>query len=69
MSGGGKSVCKGRMGASIATAVDTKDFANNETKLQKVCVKMWLFLCCVVLFLTAWNLPFIISSFFFSMSN
>ena len=48
MSGGGKSVCKGRMGASIATAVDTKDFANNETKLQKVCVKMWLFLCCVV---------------------
>ena len=40
MSGGGKSVCKGRMGASIATAVDTKDFANNETQLQKVCVKM-----------------------------
>ena len=36
MSGGGKSVCKGRMGSSVVSDVDTKDLANNETKLKKV---------------------------------
>ena len=36
MSGGGKTVCKGRMGSSVVSDVDTKDLANNETKLKKV---------------------------------
>jgi hypothetical protein len=36
MSGGGKSVCKGRMGSSVVSDVDTKDLANNETKMKKV---------------------------------
>ena len=36
MSGGGKTVCKGRMGSSAVSDVDTKDLANNETKLRKV---------------------------------
>ena len=36
MSGGGKSVCKGRMGSSVVSDVDKKDLANNETKLKKV---------------------------------
>lgn len=36
MSGGGKSVCKGRMGSNVISDVDTKDLANNETKLRKL---------------------------------
>ena len=36
MSGGGKTVCKGRMGSSVVSDVDAKDLANNETKLKKV---------------------------------
>ncbi|XP_060578899.1 structural maintenance of chromosomes protein 4-like [Ruditapes philippinarum] len=36
MSGGGKSVCKGRMGSSVVSDVDTKDLANNETKMKKL---------------------------------
>ena len=40
MSGGGKTVCKGRMGSSAVSDVDTKDLANNETKLRKVTTVM-----------------------------
>ena len=40
MSGGGKTVCKGRMGSSAVSDVDTKDLANNETKLKKVIVEL-----------------------------
>ena len=36
MSGGGRSVCKGRMGSKILSDVDTKDLSNNESKLKKV---------------------------------
>ncbi|XP_052215756.1 structural maintenance of chromosomes protein 4-like [Dreissena polymorpha] len=36
MSGGGKSVCKGRMGSSVVAEVDTKDLANSEAKLNKL---------------------------------
>ena len=45
MSGGGKSVCKGRMGAQAASTVDTKDLANNETKLKKVMVDQAMYHC------------------------
>jgi len=36
MTGGGRQVFKGRMGSSVTQDVDTKDLANNETKLKKV---------------------------------
>lgn len=36
MSGGGKTVCKGRMGSSIVSDVDTQDLARNESRLKQV---------------------------------
>ena len=36
MSGGGKTVCKGRMGSKIVTEVDPGELEALETKLQKV---------------------------------
>lgn len=37
MSGGGKTVCRGRMGSSIASEVDPKELNNMENSLEKVC--------------------------------
>ncbi|KAL4220505.1 Structural maintenance of chromosomes protein 4 [Mactra antiquata] len=36
MSGGGKTVCRGKMGSKVVTDVDTKELANNEMKLKKL---------------------------------
>ncbi|KAL3847105.1 hypothetical protein ACJMK2_018035 [Sinanodonta woodiana] len=36
MSGGGKSVCKGRMGSSVVSDIDPKEVANMENKLSKL---------------------------------
>ena len=36
MSGGGKTVCKGRMGSSIASEVDPRELNNMENSLEKV---------------------------------
>lgn len=38
MSGGGKIVCRGRMGSSIVFEVDFKEFNNMENFLEKVCI-------------------------------
>lgn len=38
MSGGGKIVCRGRMGFSIVFEVDFKEFNNMENFLEKVCI-------------------------------
>jgi hypothetical protein len=37
MSGGGKTVCRGRMGSSIASEVDPKELNNMENSLEKAC--------------------------------
>lgn len=38
MSGGGKIICRGRMGSSIVFEVDFKEFNNMENFLEKVCI-------------------------------
>lgn len=40
MSGGGKSVCKGRMGTALVAEIDPKQLANMENMLEKVFIKI-----------------------------
>jgi hypothetical protein len=42
MSGGGKTVCKGRMGSAVISDVDPKELSNMENSLEKVRYKLIL---------------------------